>query len=138
MNFDIEGRGYSVKKIDARTQFHIIRRLAPVLSELAPALKGSGNSDGLDMLPPIAGALAKLSDADADYCLFGLLQAVSRKQDNDLGYGAVSVGTSIMYDDITMPIMLQLAWKALSHNMSSFFAALPPGLKEASQKAKAQ
>jgi hypothetical protein len=43
-----------------------------------------------------------------------------------------------MYDDITMPTMLKLAWEALSFNMSGFFAALPSDLKEAAQKVSAQ
>jgi hypothetical protein len=138
MEFTIEGRTYKVGKIDARTQFHIVRRLAPILGEIAPVLKDIGGSNGLDAIPPIADALAKLSDADADYCIFGLLKVIYRKQDNDLGWGAVATGESLMYEDITMPIMLQLAWKALSFNMSSFFSVLPAGLKEAAQKASAQ
>lgn len=135
MEFDLEGRTYKVSKIDARTQFHIIRRLAPVLGEIAPALQGKG---GLDALPPLANAVAKLTDEDADYVIFGLLKAVVRKQDQGLGWGSVTTGEQMMYDDITMPSMLKLAWQAFSFNMSGFFAALPSDLKEAAQKAKGQ
>lgn len=136
MEFELEGHTYRANKIDARSQFHIVRRLAPVIGELAPAMqKGKG---GLDALPPLANAIAKLSDNDADYCLFGLLKAISRKQPQGTGWAPVSTGELLMYDDITMPTMLQLAWKALSHNMQGFFAALPSDLKEAAQKASAQ
>lgn len=136
MEFEAEGRTYKVNKIDARSQFHIVRRLAPVLGQVAPAVQ-SGKG-GMDVLPALADAIAKLSDDDADYVLFGLLKVVSRKQDQGLGWGPVATGTSIMYDDITMPIMLKLAWEAMSFNMSGFFAALPSDLKEAAQKASAQ
>jgi len=140
MEFELAGKKYKVGKIDARLQFHIVRRLAPVLSELAPALraKKDGDGDGIQALVPLAGAIAKLSDEDADYCIFGLLKAVYRDQGQGLGSGPVSTGTSLMYDDITMPIMLQLAWKSLSFNMSGFFDALPSDLKEAAQKASGQ
>ena len=111
-----------------------MRRLAPVLGELAPALQGG--KGGLDALPPIASAVAKLSDADADYCIFGLLKVVSRKQPNGLGWGPVSTENLLMYDDIGMTQMLKLAWEALTFNMSGFFATLPSDLKEAAQKAK--
>ena len=92
MEFELEGRTYRANKIDARTQFHIVRRLAPVLGEIAPALQGKG---GLDALPPLANAVAKLTDSDADYVIFGLLKAVVRKQDQGLGWGPVATGVSI-------------------------------------------
>ena len=134
MELELDGHTYRVGKLDARAQFHIVRRLAPVLGGLAPALQG--DKGGLDALPPIATAVAKLSDADADYCIFGLLKVVSRKQPNGLGWGPVSTENLLMYDDIGMTQMLKLAWEALTFNMSGFFAALPSGLKEAAQKAK--
>lgn len=136
MEFETEGRTYRVNKIDARSQFHIVRRLAPVLGQVAPAVHGG--KGGMDALPALADAIAKLSDEDADYVLFGLLKVISRKQDQGLGWGPVATGTMLMYEDITMPVMLKLAWQALSHNMSGFFAALPSDLKEAAQKASAQ
>ena len=135
MELELEGRTYRANKIDARTQFHIVRRLAPVLGEIAPALQGKG---GLDALPPLANAVAKLTDSDADYVIFGLLKAVVRKQDQGLGWGPVATGEQLMYDDITMPLMLKLAWQSFSFNMSGFFAALPSDLKEAAQKQKGQ
>lgn len=135
MEFELEGRTYRANKIDARTQFHIVRRLAPVLGEIAPALQGKG---GLDALPPLANAVAKLTDSDADYVIFGLLKAVVRKQDQGLGWGPVATGEQLMYDDITMPLMLKLAWQSFSFNMSGFFAVLPSDLKEAAQKQKGQ
>lgn len=134
MELELDGHTYRVGKLDARAQFHIVRRLAPVLGELAPALQGG--KGGLDALPLIATAVAKLSDADADYCIFGLLKVVSRKQPNGLGWGPVATENLLMYDDIGMTQMLKLAWEALTFNMSGFFAALPSDLKEAAQKAK--
>ena len=134
MEFELNGHTYGLGKIDARSQFHIVRRLAPVLGEIAPAAAG-GKMEGLDALPPLANAIAKLSDADADYCLFGLLAVVRRKQPQGMGWGPVCTGNTLMYDDLDMVGMLQLAWKALEFNMSGFFAALPSDLKEAARKA---
>lgn len=137
MEFELEGRTYRASTIDARKQFHIVRRLAPVLGELAPALQGTVKGDGLAAIPPLANAIANLSDDDADYVLFGLLAVVSRKQDQGLGWGPVCAGTAIMYEDINMVTMLKLAWQAFQFNMSGFFAALPSDLKEAAQKVSA-
>ena len=137
MEFELAGQSYRAGKIDARAQFHIVRRLAPVLGELAPSL-AAGSKQGMEALPALANAIAKLSDTDADYCLFGLIGVISRKQPQGMGWGPVSTGTTLMYEDVTMPVMLQLAWKSLQFNMSGFFAALPSDLKEAAQKASAQ
>lgn len=134
MELELDGHTYRVGKLDARAQFHVVRRLAPVLGELAPALQGG--KGGMEALPAIATAVAKLSDADADYCIFGLLKVVSRKQPNGLGWGPVSTENLLMYDDIGMTQMLKLAWEALTFNMSGFFAAMPPALQEDLQKVK--
>lgn len=136
MEFELDGITYRVGKLDARAQFHIVRRLAPVLGELAPSMQGG--KSGIDALPAIASAIAKLSDTDADYCIFGLLKVVSRKQPQGLGWGPVSTGELLMYDDIDMTKMLKLAWQSVSFNMSGFFAAMPSALKDATQKASAQ
>lgn len=136
MEYELNGQTYRIGKLDARAQFHIVRRLAPVLGELAPSIQGGKN--GLEALPAIASAIAKLSDADADYCLFGLLRVVSRKQANGLGWSPVSTENLMMFDDIDMAAMLRLAWQTLSYNISGFFAALPSDLKDARPKASAQ
>jgi hypothetical protein len=130
MEFVEGGKTYRAGRLDAVTQFHVVRRLAPVLGELAPAMKAGG--DGLEALPPLASAVAKMTDEDANYCLFGLLGCVTRKQDNGLGWGPVSVGNSLMYADIDMGVMLKLAWQAALENLGSFFASLPSASSAAS------
>ncbi len=136
MEFDLMGITYRCGKIDARKQFHIVRRLAPVLSELAPAV--GKPSAGADVLTPLANALAKLSDADSDYVVFGLLDCVRRKQPDGLGWAQVNTGITLMFEDITLPVMLQLAAKAFMYNLSGFFAALPSDLQGAIQKQSGQ
>lgn len=136
MEFELNGFTYKVGRIDARQQFHIVRRLAPVIGKIIPSVQG-GTGGHEQAFTSMAEAIAGLSDSDADYCIFGLLKAISRKQDKGLGWGAICVGESLQYNDITMPDMLQLAWKSLSFNLSSFFAALPSDLQERFQKANA-
>ena len=129
LDFTVNGQEYRAGKISAREQFHIVRRLAPVLSEAAPmAQKG-----GLEALPALANALAAMPDESADYVLFGLLRAVQRKEPQGMGWSAVCVGDSVMFADVQddMATMLQLAWHSLKHNLAGFFAALPSDLKQA-------
>lgn len=130
----VDGQTYCIGALDARSQFHIARRLAPLLGELAP-IAARADMSAMDALPPLANALAKLSDEDADYCIFGLLKVVKRKQVNGLGWGPVCAGSTLAYHDISMPAMLQLAWHVASANLAGFFAALPSDLKGVIQKA---
>lgn len=131
---DLHGHQYRAGKISAREQFHIVRRLAPLLGEVAPL---AGAKNPIEALPPLANALAAMPDESADYVLFGLLKAVQRKEPQGLGWSAVCSGTSIMYDDIGMAEMVQLAWLALRENLQDFFRAIPPALNGGSQKQSA-
>ena len=136
MEFEVMGITYKVNKIPAMKQFHIVRRLLPVLSELAPA--ASKGTSGADVLPLLSNTIAKMADEDADYCIYGLLAAVQRNNGQGLGWAPVSADRALMYSDMTMAVVLQLAWRALTHNLSDFFAALPSDLKDAAQKLSAQ
>ena len=155
MDFEINGIKYTCVKLNAILQFHIMRRLAPLLSGLAPlaslssAPAGatidevkhglSSNPESLEKaLAAIGGALAALSNADAEYVLHGLLAAVNRHEPHGLGQYPVAVENRIMYQDITMPEMLQLAWKAIQFNFSNFFNGLPSILSAAAPKANGQ
>lgn len=117
MDFELNGFEYRLQKLDARRQFHIMRRLSPMFAELASALKSDTDSE--EALAPLANALANMSDADADYCLFGLLASVQRKQNGT--FSKVAVENQLMFADITMQAMLQLAFKAFQFNFESFF-----------------
>jgi len=130
MEIEIGGNLYRLGQLSAREQFHVVRRLAPVIGGLVPAMqdKSVGAENLVEALGPIADAIAHMSDEDADRCIFGLLRAVIRKQPKGAGWSPITTpggGTQIMFDDITMEHMLRLAWEVLKHNLSGFFAALP-------------
>lgn len=131
MEFEVNGTEYRAGKIDARKQFHIVRRLAPVMGGMV----GVNDAEALE---PLAKAIASLSDDDADYVLFGLLDCVSRKQANGLGWAKVSKGNALMFEDIDMAAMLKLAYNAMQANMQDFFAAIRSALNGQAQMQNAQ
>jgi hypothetical protein len=126
MEFELYGQLYRADKIDALSQFHIVRRLAPIMGKVAPLFNGGGG-DSLGVLEPLADAIGALSDEDSNHVLFGLLKAIKRKDQNGLGWSPVSNGASLMYEDINMSQMLQLAFHAFKVNFSDFFPVLPLG-----------
>jgi len=152
MNIDQE---YKFNKIDALSQFHIVRRLAPVVGELFAAIANSGITgagkkaedfkfDDIDFnavsknIAPVMLALSKLPDEDMNYCLFGLLKGVQRKQLGG-GYANIMAPNSkdlIMFEDIkeNLQLMLTLAGKSIAVNLGGFMQALPSALKEGALK----
>lgn len=121
MDVELNGVEYRLEKIDARRQFHVMRRLSPMLAELSEAVSGGKGSD--EILSPLANALSKMTDADADYCLMTLLVGARRKQGTT--WSKVVVDNQLMFADISMADMLQLAFKAFQLNFDSFFQSLP-------------
>lgn len=132
--FTIMNRNFKVSKIDAFKQFHIVRRLAPILGDLAPiAMKFSKmdqselKQDQFEALSPVLNGLAKLSDKDADLILYGLLSAVEIQQAEFGNWAKISDGKTLFFTDLELPILVQAAGRAFMYNLSGFFAALPKG-----------
>ncbi|HWI02394.1 MAG TPA: hypothetical protein VNT52_00950 [Acidimicrobiales bacterium] len=138
IQFEHKGAQYRADRIDAMKQFHIVRRLAPVLAEVAAVAKADAADEGavVAVVGAVGNALAGLSDADADFVLHGLLAAVSFQRDGE-GWHRVSVGGAIMRADLPLPDLLFLAFKSAQANFADFFAAVPSSLKAAALKASA-
>lgn len=132
MEFELNGQSYRADRIDALTQFHIVRRLAPIMGKVAPLIKSDGG-DSMGVLEPLADAVSSLSDEDSNYVIFGLLKSVKKKDVNDLGWSAVSDGSVLMDSYMSMPTMLQLAFHAFKANFSDFLSGLPSGLSSEPQ-----
>lgn len=136
-DFEIGGRKFKLSKIDAFKQFHIVRRIGPLLSDLLPAMKDAGKLKNMDALSeeekldqvakfaaPLMAGFSKLGDADADLVLYGLLNAVEVQQPAG-NWAKVASGSMLMIQDFELPILLQLAGRAFVFNLSGFFTALP-------------
>ena len=133
-SFQINGISFKISKLNAFKQFHIVRRLAPILGEMVPVLQklssSSLQSDQLALLEPIMKGLGSLSDADSDKVLLGLLSCVEMKQAT--GNWAMLVrNDQLMFGDLELPVMLQAAGRAFAFNMAGFFSGLQPASPEA-------
>lgn len=138
--FEVGGRKYSLCKLDPFKQLHIVRRVGPILSDLLPAMKGAtkvktaddiekmSETEKLEAIGQFAGpvmtGLSKLSDADADHVLLGLLASVEMQQSGG-NWAKVAANGMLMVQDLELPILLQLAGRAFMFNLSGFFAVLP-------------
>lgn len=104
--------------MDTFKQFHVARRLTPVLGSLASAA-GSG-SDLTKAIVPIADAISSMADADCDYILHACLNVVKLDQGNNTWSPIFSNGL-LMFQEIDMATMLQIAVKVIQDNLSGFF-----------------
>jgi hypothetical protein len=112
MELEIKGQNYRFGVLDAFKQFHLARRIAPVMGSLAQA-------GGLkDALQPIAEAVARMPDQDCNFVLQTCLRSVQRQ--SGPVWANIFVGESLMFD---LGVMLQLTAKVIQENLGPFFLA---------------
>lgn len=128
-DFKLGSVNFKLNKLDPFKQFHLIRRLTPILSEIVPIAKKlsgshSGGEDQFESLIPIFNGLGKLSDEDANKVFLGLLSAVEMQQASG-GWARVAADNNLMFHDLELPILLQIAGRAFAYNLKGFLAVLP-------------
>lgn len=110
-DFDLDGVSYQLAKLDAMTQFHVSRRIMPLLGAM-----GGGD----DKMATLFEAVGKLSDEDTEYVIAKCLADCRRKESG----AKVFVNGRLMFDDIGMMGMLRLTIETLRENISDFFSGL--------------
>lgn len=133
-SFKIGERDFKLSKINAMKQFHVVRRIGPILSEMIPAMQeitskkqeNLSEEEKLEMAAkfagPIMNGLSRLSDKDSEFVLYTLLASVEIKQEGN--YARLVVNDALMFDNLGLSLLLQVAGKAFMFNLSGFFGAL--------------
>lgn len=132
---EFNGIRYRFGRMDAMKQFHVTRRLAPLVTRMGEvdfaALLPPKPAEGEDVakpnmlgkLQPIAEALSLLPDADCEYIINAAMSVVTREQGPTfVAVWHKGVGRP-MFDDIDMLLMLNLTARTLMENLSGFFPA---------------
>lgn len=133
--FEIGNVKFKLRKINAFKQFHIVRRVGPLLAEMLPAMKQimKAKDDNdlsedkkfdkfAEIAAPIMTGLSKLTDEDADKVLNGLLSAVEMQQSAG-NWASIVVNDMMMIQNLELPVMLQLAGRSFMFNIAGFFPA---------------
>ena len=137
MEAEIKGAKYRTGRLTPYTQAAITRRLLPCLVGLGAAVKDlklkPGDIEQMDDLAtivnafgPIASAIAKMTDDEFNFVLNACLDAATR-QDGEKWARIRAQGGGFMYDDIDLPVMVQLTYKTLAENLGNFL----PGIVKA-------
>ena len=130
--FEVGGQTYRIGKLDAFRQFHVSRRIAPIIPTLVPvfvklAREGSLTNDiaGLsELLVPFAEGIANMSDEASEYLIANCLSVVQRK--NATGWAQVwnTQGKVCMFDDMDLGIIMQLVMKVIQDSLGPFIQGL--------------
>lgn len=128
--FELDGQNYRAVKLSAFQQFHLSRKIAPLLPPLIPAFlkvqaDGSFTKDlgGLAvLLQPVADALAALKDDEAEYILATCLGAVQRQTGKNWAPVWNKSGNVCMFDDLELPAMLQLSFRVIQDSLGPFIS----------------
>lgn len=120
---EFEGATYRLASLDPMTQFHVTRRLAPVMAAFRASVEASAekaDESGGAIMAGIMSALNEMSDADAEYVIGRCLTECRRK--NGEAWAKVWAGGRLMFDDIGMPGMVRLTFETIRENMADFFS----------------
>lgn len=142
--FEINGVLYRSGKLDTFKQLHVSRKIAPLVPKVLPAFaaiaqakraEGAVLGDALNRelgvqdidliakaIEPVTNVMAEMSDTDVEYLFANCLAVVQRKQGKD--WAPVWRNESLMFDDIELPQMTQIAMKVIWDNLGPFIQGL--------------
>ena len=148
---EIGGNTYRINSMPAMTQFHVMRKLGPVLPGIVPVLAQAATTlpqgdsqeadgamatvDGVAAIAmaaqPLLDGLASMADADAEYVINHCLSAVMRRDAGGKSWSAVHRDGVTMFDDIDLMASMHLIWAVLRENYTGFFRAASTALAPA-------
>lgn len=110
------------KRMDARKQFHVARRLGTLLAKAGEieAVK----EDPIKAAALLGEAVASLPDEQLDYILDAALDAAEVKDAGGTGWAPLRVRGQVMYP-LDLPALLTIAGRVLWANLQGFTSALP-------------
>ena len=143
---ELGGVVYEIGKLDAMKQFHLARRIAPIMTALAGAAGNIGDfgkaKEGgqlfTSLLGPVFEEISKKSDEEIDHIIFPCLAAV-RRQIAGGGWAQVKVAgaNKLMYEDMDATVIMRLTMEVIEANLASFFhfaAPTSPATEDAAAK----
>jgi hypothetical protein len=111
----IDNETYRTGGLNAKQQFHVARRLAPIVAAL---------QSGTNMFQALATELAKLPEADVDYIMRTTMSVVMRKQGDQWVRVWNTQADMPQFSDITAGTLLTLLVVTLEDNLGGFTTGL--------------
>lgn len=124
MEFEVNGVRYRSGKLNAKQQFHVARRLFPLLSGV-----GSDPNVSFDkVIGGISMGIATIPDADCDYVIDTCMSVVQRKQGESWANVYNVAARRYMFEDIDLAAMLKITAEVIREFIGPFLSSLPSAL----------
>lgn len=122
--FTVGSNQYRAGRLNARQQFDVARRLRDVLMILGMERGPEFKSTPENFARIVLVSSGNVPQADMDIALNICLGVIKRRMPGDQGWVVIITPTgALMFDDIDMPVMLQLVWHVVNaHRMVDFLS----------------
>ncbi|MFJ7312519.1 phage tail assembly chaperone [Pseudomonas sp. NPDC098747] len=147
--FELGDITFRINKLDAFKQFHLSRKVAPILptlipifTKLATTARETGNTESdnalltplsgdiggmAEVMTPLAEGIAEMSDEAAEYILGTCLSVVQRRQD-DKWYPVWNTQQRVcLFDDLDLGVMIKLAIRVITDSLGPFIRGMLTG-----------
>lgn len=125
--FEQDGAKYRIKKLDAIAQWHLNRKIAPLVPPLIPVFMKiaraggvKGDIEGISgLLGPFADGIASMSDEASEYVINTCLSAIQREVSANVWMPIWAPGARISsfaeLNDLSkvIPLVVKVIWDAL-------------------------
>lgn len=134
MEFTLGEKQFRTSKLDAFSQFHVSRKLAPIIPTLIPVFVKIAR-DGVELtdiasyaeiLAPFADGLAAMSNEDSEYVLSTCMSVVKRKTVGNDNWAVVwsNSARACMFDDMDLGDIIQIVLKVVQDSLGNFIRGL--------------
>ena len=139
--FEMDGHWYRIGRLNAFEQFHVSRKISPLIPPLIPVFMQMAKSQGTtdvaalsSLFQPFAEGFASLSDESAEYVISTCLKSVRRKNERDEWVPIWSQGgKAVMFDDLNnLSVMLRLVLRVIKDSLGDFLTGLLSGQESSS------
>lgn len=140
----VDGRTYQIGKLNALQQFHLTRRLGPVLVVAGISLdmlrKGMKVDIGdlVAIAGPVMDIVSRMSDEDSEYIVFMCLGVCRMKQGDSWAPLLSPESKQLMFQNMEMPEMLRVALEVIKVNLGNFLTGLGDELTSQSSLGQGQ
>ena len=132
--FRVGEHTYRSRKLNARQQLHVVRRLGPVLGPMIQLALMPSSEDPDEMerqmaiAIPFLDAVAKMPEEDVNYVI-NVCMSVTQRMQGGNGSGPTTwaevwnvAAQREMFEDIDMGTLLQITWNVVQDNLGGFSA----------------
>jgi hypothetical protein len=132
MEFELNGIQYRTSRLHAFSQFHVSRKIAPIVPTLIPIFVRLSQDKKLtedlgafsELLGPFAEGLAGMSDDDSEYIIATCLAVVSRNNNGNWAAVWNKSANACMFDDMDLGVMMQIVIKVVQDSLGPFIQGL--------------